>query len=74
MKLEILVSSVAPDEGMIVDENQKQWDMVEVRHTQSGEPYWQIETKVKDSLIQGIFDEVAIYVSSWTEVNRYMQQ
>ena len=74
MKLEILVSRVAPDEGMIVDENQRQWHMVEVRHDESGEPYWQIETKVQDRLVQGIFDDVAIYLSSWTEIGRYMQQ
>jgi hypothetical protein len=74
VKLEILVSRVAPDEGMIVDENQKQWDMVEIQHDESGEPYWQIETKVKDSLIQGIYDDVAISVSSWTDISGYMQQ
>ena len=32
VKLEILISKVTPDKGMIVDENQRQWDMVEVRH------------------------------------------
>jgi hypothetical protein len=58
VKLEVLVSRVAPDEGMIVDENQRQWHMVEVRRDESGEPYWQIETKVQDRLIQGIFDDV----------------
>ena len=71
MKLEILVSRIAPDEGMIVDENERHWDMVEVRHDESGEPYWRVETRVKGRLIQGTFDDVAIYVSGWTEIARY---
>jgi hypothetical protein len=73
MKLEILVSRVAPDEGIIVDENQRQWGMVEVRHDETGEPYWRIETSVRGRLIQGIFDDVASYVSGWTEIARYMK-
>jgi hypothetical protein len=73
MKLEILVGRVSPDEGVIVDENERQWDMVEVRQTESREPYWQIETRVRGRLIQGTFDDVAIYVSSWNEIARYME-
>lgn len=73
MKLEILVSRVAPAERMIVDENERQWNMVEVRHEESGEPYWQVETRVKGRLIQATFDDVAIYVSSWSEIVRYMK-
>ncbi len=73
MKLEILVSRVEPDEGMIVDENQRQWETVEVRHDESGEPYLQVETRVGGRLIQGTFDDVAIYVSGWSEIARYMK-
>lgn len=73
MRLEILVKRVAPDEGLIVDENNKEWSMAEVRHDESGEPYWQIETMVKDRLIYGTYDDVVIHVSSWTEISRYMQ-
>jgi hypothetical protein len=58
---------------MIVDENERQWNMVEVRHEESGEPYWQVETRVKGRLIQATFDDVAIYVSSWSEIVRYMK-
>jgi hypothetical protein len=58
---------------MIVDENQRQWHMVEVRQAESGDPYWQIETRVGGRLIQGTFDDVAIYVSGWTEIARYMR-
>ncbi|MBI4962481.1 MAG: hypothetical protein HY913_04330 [Desulfomonile tiedjei] len=73
MKLEIRVKRVSPDEGLIVDENDREWSMVEVRHD-SGEPYWQIETKVEERLIYGTYDDVVIHVKSWTEISRYMQK
>jgi|GEM_PF-1212794 len=73
MRLEILVRRVAPDEGLIVDENGREWSLVEVRRDEAGNPYWQIETKVNDQLIQGTYDDVVIHVSSWTQISRYMQ-
>jgi len=73
MRLEILVRRVAPDEGLIVDENGRKWSSVEVRHDEAGNPYWQIETKVNDRLIHGTYDDVVIHVSSWTQISRYMQ-
>jgi hypothetical protein len=73
MRLEILVKRVAPDEGLIIDEYNREWSMVEVRHDEAGEPYWQIESMVKDRLIYGTYDDVVIHVSSWTEISRYMQ-
>ena len=73
MRLEILVKQVAPDEGLLVDENDRQWTMVEVRHDEAKEPCWLIETKVKGKLVYGTYDDVVIHVSNWSEISRYMQ-
>ncbi|MFH1114169.1 MAG: hypothetical protein V1792_09635 [Pseudomonadota bacterium] len=73
MRLEILVRRVALDEDLIVDENGREWSMIQSSRDKAGEPYRQIETKVKGRLIYGTYDDVVIHVSGWTQISQYMQ-
>ena len=72
MKLEILVKRINPDVGLIIDEKDRKWGMVEQCPVKNGKPYWRVETDIGEETVHGTYNFVGIQLSNETEIQRYL--
>lgn len=72
MKLEILVKRIESDKGLIIDQNDVKWGMIELCPVKNSKPFWRIETNINQKIVCGTYDDVVINLNSETEIRRYL--